>query len=357
MYPLIHILPLLFIVGLMLGGCQPVASAPSMAAPDNTADVIALPDLGPIQIAYVPVLAATPFFLAVEQGYFADQGLQVELQRVRNSDEMLAPMGTGQIDFTNVAVSTGFFNAMQQKLDIRVVGGAAGWQAPDQSASVLLVSKALVDNGEVSALAELKGRKIAINLRGSTLEYVLMRGLEQVGLTLADVELVTIPGPEMQAALANAAVDAAMIGSLNALPMIRNGVAVQLLADHDILPSGQGTVLAFGQRLLQSGNREVAVRLLMAYFQAVSDLLDRGWDDPEVVRVIEKYTEMAPAAILASPKPYLSSDGVLNEASILDIQSFQIEGGYVDYQEPVLVEQMTEPSFLIEAMARLGQED
>lgn len=358
----------LVVAVLLLSACQPVTAEPgsqqngepspqgAMTSPSSSAEVTALPELGAIQIAYVPVLAATPLFLAVEQGYFAEQDLQVELQRVRNSDEMLAPLGTGKIDFTNPAVTTGFFNAMQQELDIRMVAGAAGWQAPEYSASVLMVSKPLVDSGEVSSIADLKGRKIAINLRGSTLEYVLARGLEQAGLTMNDVELVPIPGPEMQVALANAAVDAAMVGSLNALPMIRNEVAVQLLADFDILPSGQGTVLVFGQRMLQPENREVAIRLLVAYFKAVNDLLARGWDDPAIVSVIEKYTEIAPAAIMASPKPFLSADGAINTASILDTQAFQIAGGYVAYQEPLAIEQMIEESILAEAMARLAQE-
>ena len=351
-----RMLVLLLAAVLILGACQPIIGDPAVKSLTTSADVTALPDLGPIQIAYVPVLAATPFFLAAEQGYFAQQGLQVELQRVRNSDEMLAPLGTGKIDFTNPAVTTGFFNAMQQELDIRIVAGAAGWQAPEHSASVLVVGKPLVDSGAVNSIADLKGRKIAINLRGSTLEYVLVRGLEQSGLTVNDVELVTIPGPEMQAAIANAAVDAAIVGSLNALPMIRNEVAVHLLADFDILPSGQGTVLAFGQRMLQPENREVAVRLLVAYFRAVSDLLDRGWDDPEIVSIIENYTEMMPAAIIASPKPYLTMDGALNMTSILDTQAFQLAGGYVLYQEPLAVEQMTDLSFLSEATARLTQE-
>lgn len=357
---------LLFSLTLLLSACQPInlgniaLPAPTTASeatlPASVAESEAtLPDLGTLQIAYVPVLAFTPLFVAAEKGYFAEQGLQVELQRVRNVDEMLAPLSTGQLDISLTGATTGFFNAMQQALDFRIVAGGNAAVNTSKGDPVLVVSKALMDSGAVSTVADLKGRKLAINLRGSALEYLLSKALEQAGLTLDDVELVTIPGGEMLAALANGAVDGAIAGGLNTQRMINEGVAVKLLADNEIIQSGQGGVVVVGQRLLQPANREVTIRILVAFLQAVRDLNENGWDNPEIIGIIQKYTEMEPALIARSAFPLFESNGALDEASIMDVQAFQISRGYVEYTEALPVAQMTDLTFLSEALARIEQ--
>lgn len=357
---------LLFSLALLLSACQPISlsnSAPPAPAAASEAtppapvaeSEAALPDLGALQIAYVPVLGFTPLFVAAEKGYFAEQGLQVELQRVRSVDEMLAPLSTGQLDISLMAPTTGFLNAMQQNLDFRIVAGGNAAVNPDKGDPILVVSKALMDSGEVSTVADLKGRKLAINLRGSALEYLLAKALEQAGLTLDDVELVTIPGGEMLPALANGAVDGAIAGGLNTQRMINEGVAVKLLADNEIIQSGQGGTVVVGQRLLEPANREVTIRALIAYLQAVRDLNENGWDNPEIIGIIQKYTEMEPALIARSAFPIFEMSGALDEASIMDIQAFQISRGYVEYTEALPVAQMVDLTFLSEALTRIEQ--
>lgn len=346
---------LLLSLTLLLSACQPINPSNSAALAPAAAGDSALPDLGALQLAYVPVLPFTPLFVAAEKGYFAEQGLQVELQRVRNVDEMLAPLSTGKIDLSLMGPTTGFFNAMHQALDVRAIAGANAIVSAGQGDPILVVSKALADSGAVKTVADLKGRKLAINLRGSALEYLLSKGLEQAGLTLDDVELVTIPGTEMLTALANGAVDGAIAGGLNTRRMIKEGVAVKLLSDTDILQGGQGGVVVVGQRLLQPANREVAIRVLAAYLKAVRDLNDNGWDNPEIIGMIQKYTEMEPAIIANSAFSLFASDGALDETSIMDIQAFQINRGYVEYKEALPVAQMTDLTFLREAVARVEQ--
>ena len=334
-------LGLLLTLTLLLSACQSLT-------PSNTRDS------APLQIAYVPLLGFAPLFVAADKGYFAEQGLQVELQRVRNPDEMLAPLSTGKVDISLMAVTTGFFNGMNQKLDFRVVAGADA-AVGTKGNPFLVVSKTLSESGAVRKVADLKGRKLAINLRGSALEYMLGKGLEQAGLTLDDVELVTIPGTEAQVAIANGAVAGAAVGALNAQRMIKDGVAVSLLADADVLRGGQGGVVVFGQRLLQPTNRDVAIRVLAAYLKAVRELNDGGWQDPKIVSILQKYTEMEPALIERSAKPTYIADGTLDEASIQDIQAFQIKRGYVEYKTALSVAQMANLTFVSEAAARLKQ--
>lgn len=358
-------LTLLLIFVFLLSACQPVmetgsapADTPAAAESSETTDTeSALPDLGALQVAFVPVIASAPFMVANDLGYFTDQGLTVELQNVRNVDEMLAPLSTGKIDVSAMVVTTGFFNAMAQDLDFRLVSGAGDPAVAAETAPFLAVSKTLFDSGEITEVADLAGRKLAINLRGSGLEYMLSKGLEQAGLTLSDVELVTIPGAEMLTAVENGAVDGAVAGILNIQRMVGENVAVPLLNNTDVFPTGgDAGGLIFGQRLLQPENHEVGVRFIMAYLQAARYLNDGGWEDPEVIAILQKYTGMEPAMIANSPVTAYSATGEIDEAGIMDVQSFQIANGYVEYTEPVPVEKMVELSMLEEALSRLDQE-
>lgn len=348
-------LGLLLSLTVLVSACQPVSPTNSAASAPAVDSAAALPDLGTLQIAYVPIIDFAPFFVAADKGYFAEQGLTIELQSVRNVDEMLAPLSTGKLDMTQMAVTTGFLNAMNQKLDFRIVAGVVDPKAPPAGLPFLAVSKALMDSGAVTQVADLKGRKIAINLRGSALEYLLAKGLEQAGLTLDDVELVTVPGGEMLVAIENGAVDGAVAGILNIQRMIGQGAAVPLLADTDVIEGGGGGGVVFGQRMLQPANREVAIRLLVAYLQAARYLNDGGWDDPEVIASLATYTGMEAAMIERSPRSVYAANGELDEAGMMDLQAFQISRGYVEYTETLPVAEMMDLTILSEALARLEQ--
>jgi len=350
-----HFFCLLLSLAPLLSACQPSKPGNTGAPAPAAGKEAALPALGTLQIAYVPVLPFTPLFVAADKGYFAEQGLQVELQRVRNVDEMLAPLSTGQMDLSLIGPTTGFFNAMRQALDVRIVAGANDMVSTGQGEPILVVRKALADSGAVKNVADLKGRKLAINLKGNIMEYLLAKGLAQAGLTLNEIELVTLPGSEMLTALANGAVDAAVATGSNTQRMIKEGVAVKLLADTDIMQGGQGGAVVFGQRLLQPANREAAIRVLAAYLKAARELNDNGWDKPDVIRIIRKYTGMEPALIEHSAKLGYNANGTLDEASLQDIQTFQISRRYVDYSGALPMAPMANLTFVREAVARLEQ--
>lgn len=350
-----RIVALLLSLAVLLSACQPITSSTTEAPAPAAAGDTALPDLGTLQIAYVPIMDFAPFFVAADKGYFAAQGLTVELQSVRNVDEMIAPLATGKVDMTAMAVTTGFLNAMNQKLDFRIVAGDDDPKATVDDTPFLVVSKALADSGAVTKVADLAGRKIAINLRGSALEYLLAKGLEQAGLTLNDVEMVTIPGGQMLAAMENGAVDGAVAGILNIQKMISEGVAVPLLNNADVVESGAGGGVVFGQRLLDPANREVGIRLLVAFFQAARYLNDGGWEDPEVIASLATYTGMDAALIEQSPHGVYAVNGEIDEASMMDLQAFQINYGYVEYTEVLPASAMVDLAMLTEAMARLEQ--
>ncbi len=319
-----------------------------------TAGVEELPDIGTIQIGYIPIFAFAPFFVADQKGYFAEQGLDVELQSFRSGGPMMAPLATGSLDVGGGETSPGLFNAINKGLDIKVVSGLAS-QPEGFGAVPLLVRQALVDSGEVTVPADLAGRKVAVNIVQGTAEYLAAKGLEQGGLTVDDVELVSIPFPEMPQALANGAVDAAILPHPLASRAIGSGDAAVLLDGDKVTFWPQNGVIYFGQRMLQPENHEIGVRFLVAYLKAVRDLHGDGWREDENVAAINATTNVPEAAIRNGVAYYFDTNGWIHRDSTADFQAYHFNRGYTELEEMLPLDQIIIDTYLDEALARLGR--
>ncbi|MFQ5612564.1 MAG: ABC transporter substrate-binding protein [Anaerolineae bacterium] len=327
-----------------------------LANPDAavTAGVEELPDIGTLQVGYIPIFAFAPFFVANEKGYFAEQGLTVELQSFRSGAFMMAPLTTGDLDAGGGETGPGLFNAIDQGLDIRVVSAMAS-QPPGFGAVPLLVRTDLIDSGTVSSVADLAGRKVALNVERGTAEYLLAKALEGAGLTVDDVEVVSLPFPEMPAAFANQAIDAAILPHPLASRAIGAGDAVALLEGDEITDTPQNGVIYFGQRLLQPENREIGVRFLIAYLKAARDLQGDGWRSDDNVAIINLVTNVPAPAIKNGVAYYFEPNGLINRASTEDFQLYHFNRGYTEMAAPLPLDQVIIDTYLDEALARLGR--
>jgi ABC-type nitrate/sulfonate/bicarbonate transport system substrate-binding protein len=102
----------------------PVATAPPTApitSPSVLPDVPAAAAPRVVRHADVPSIALAPVYVAAERGYFAAEGLDVQVERVAGAGDAVALLGTGQFDMSAGGLSAGTFNAIQRGVDIRMV--------------------------------------------------------------------------------------------------------------------------------------------------------------------------------------------------------------------------------------------
>lgn len=314
-----------------------------------------LPDLGTIKAGYIPTSGYSPLFLGVEKGYFEEKGLKVELERFDSGSKMIAPLSAGQLDVGSGEPGTALFNSRHQGLDVMVVCGMSS-QAPGYGGVPIVVRKDLYDSGELDEIAELKGRKVALNVLHGMGEYIIAKTLEKAGLTIDDVELVTLAFPDTPAALANGAVDASTLPQLIAEKAIEDGIAVELIRGDQIAGEIQTTVMYFGKRFLHPANREIAIRFLEVWLRGLRELYDEEWSNPENLAIISKYTNLPPETIKNSaPKQsYYNPNCDYNAESLEDIQNYYISRGYTEYTESIPLSQVVDDSFRKEVIDRIG---
>ena len=307
----------------------------------------ALPKIGTLKVAYAPHFGFSPYFIAKEKGYFADQGLDVELHRFRSGGHMLAPLSTGQLDVASGRVGTDLLNAFYQDMDIKIVAGGQLFDI------LFMVRKDLYDSEKIRKPADLKGAKMpAVSLRG-LVEYVYAQVLALGNLTIDDVSVITLPFHEIPNAFANRAIDAGATAYPMAAKILDAKSAVELpLGKTDTI---QGEVMFFGKRLLEPANREIGIRFMTAYVKALRDIQGEDWKKDEHVRIYSKYVKFPPALIKRCPSPAFPVNGQIDQDSITKQQAYHVERGYTESQKPLPLAQITEMSFLEKALERSGK--
>ncbi len=106
--PVIQIVGYLLLVSTLLAACttpgapQPAATvAPAIqatTAPAEATQVVTPQELTKIKVSVTPFLSYAPIFIAKEEGFFAEQGFDVEFVRFDKTAEAIPALAQGQID-------------------------------------------------------------------------------------------------------------------------------------------------------------------------------------------------------------------------------------------------------------------
>jgi NitT/TauT family transport system substrate-binding protein len=303
-----------------------------------------------VKMGQVPSFAYGGIYVGVERGYFAERGLDVELVLTRGGDTAFQVAG-GTLQFAGGSPDSAFFNGLKRGLPL--VGLATlALNPPDISDTPLMVRKQLYDSGQVTKVAQLKGRKIASLVPGGVVEYLLHLALKSGGLTMADVQVIAPLGfPQMVDALTTGAVDAALVAEPFGTMAVKKGVAVTLENKHDL---GEQLLWIQTNRDFAKDHPNVVVNFLIAYLKAARDIDRETWKGDKIVAIMQKYTKVPPEITRAAAPPVLPPSGALNLESIMAQQRYHISTGRLTYKEPIPVADFTNHTFLDRALAQLG---
>jgi NitT/TauT family transport system substrate-binding protein len=163
------------------------------------ADGIQAAQAEPLRISYFTWVGYGPLFVAQEMGFFADEGIEVELINIDDHTAAFSGLFAGQID----AIAAGTQDVLT-------------FAAPDEDRLVCVLpldesrgGDGILANKDIRTIADLKGRSVAVP-RGSLQQFYLAILLKEVGLTEADVEVVDLPAEDAGEAFMMQEVDAAV---------------------------------------------------------------------------------------------------------------------------------------------------
>src|SRR5690625_1154113 len=94
--------------------------------------------------------------------YFAEEGITIELVPIQSGQDGIPMLPNDQLDVMVAGFSAGMFNALSEGLEFKIVGSMGISPGdPDASPTALEVRQELIDDGTVTSVADLAGRKIA----------------------------------------------------------------------------------------------------------------------------------------------------------------------------------------------------
>jgi NitT/TauT family transport system substrate-binding protein len=183
--------------------------------------------------------------------------------------------------------------------------------------------------------------------------------LKSVGLKYSDVETVDMPLPDHVAALKNKSVDASASVEPGPALAVRNGDAVVIRSDDEILPNHQIAVLLYAEEFARK-QPEAAKKFMRAYIRAVrfynGALKDGRLDGPNADAVIAILSEATPIKSrdiykLITPTG-MNPDGRVNKASLAYDLAFYADQGLV--KGAVNLDDVVDGTFVEAALKDLG---
>lgn len=337
------IIPLLLLV-LILAACAPAGTPGTPAATEPS--VINTPEPTPTYETFHFKLGTSgyasdaPYYIANEEGFFAEQGLEVEFVRFEKVSDLVPALISGDLDAVTVIVTPGLFNAIAQDATLKIVAGKGIFDPTACEYSALMISPETKSSGRLDDPANWVGMKIA-EQRGSVAVYAIDLLLQQNGLSLEDIEIVDMPIASRQEALKNGAVDVAVAIEPWITRFTNSGGAVFWQGLNNILPNFPLAMVAYGPTLLEE-HPEIGQRFMIAFMKGVAQYNEGK--TPRNVEIIAQYTQLAPEEVEQSCWQVILPDGGVDVQSMLDFQTWAIAKGMVEV--PVTAEEIYDPSFI-----------
>jgi len=309
----------------------------------------------PVKLGHLGIVADGPFYLAIENGYFKAEGIEVQLERFTSAAQATAPLSTNQVQLVGGGMSAGLFNAFARGWPVRIVMPRTR-DVPGFSSDTLIVRNDL--RSSVRGLQDLKGKKIAINAPNAALHYMVGKMLESAGVKLTEVELVVMPWPNMGPALETKAIDAGAVVEPFAAIYNEKNIAFPFRRSADVLtrPYFEVSVILYNTDW-SSRNADQAKAFTVAYLRGARDYYDAMRGGPkrkQVVDVLMKYTSLKdPAQYNQIQWEYVDPNLQFNVESMRDQQEWYAAQGSV--AKKVDVDSMIDRSFVDHALAKLGR--
>jgi len=308
-----------------------------------------------IRVGSSPVLSSAGIYLAEDEGYFKEQGLEVEITDIANSGApMTLLLSKDELDVGAGNLSSGLFNAAAQGHKFKLVADK-GHVAKDRDYIALIVRQDHIASGRFKTLKDLKGFKMGLTaLDGVSQQIVADRFLKKAGLTGKDVEYVKLSYAEMNTTLKTKSLDATIQLEPFVAQAELGGFAKRIAGSSEVHPGQQSAVIFYGPGFIQK-RREDAVKFMVAYLKGVR-LYNQSLTDPaarkKVRALLGRRMKISDERMWDKMVPIgLRDNGELNSEALEEDLKWYREQGYL--KAAVKAADVVDHSFVREAAKRL----
>jgi NitT/TauT family transport system substrate-binding protein len=299
-----------------------------------------------VRIGALRLPSSGPIFIAVERGYFRDEGLTPEITWFDAAAALPVAVVSGDLDVGITGLTAAAFN-LAARGGIKVIASQVR-EEPGFRLNAFLATRRAYQGGFTS-LRQVAGRRIGITTFGSTFHYNFGLIARKYGFPLSRITFVPLQTLQnLQAALAGGQIDGALLPAAQSRQLEASG-AVRILAwASDEAPWQLGAVFTRPQTI--QSQRPMIERFVRAYQKGAraynqafntrdaAGKVTRGREYDELMAIVARYTKL-PAAQLQDAMPFIDADARIDVGSVYSQLRFWQEANMVDRSarpEPLL---------------------
>ena len=304
-----------------------------------------------VRIGIARGLGTATTMIAIEKGYFREQGIRVEVEELESAANVMSLLAQGALQIVEGGITVGYFNAIERGLPLSIVADRVSTPLNHK----LLIRADLAD--VIKTPADLRGRAIASNGPGTVTTYEVGKILKSGGVGIKDVDIKILSFVQMGIGLANKAVDAALVIQPWASQYVEQGIA-RVLADPDDYADPKPLTIAVNLINMDwaAKDKDLVKRYFLAYQKAAYEYCQAyhgGGNRREVIDIIVRTgMETRPDVLNRFPWPARNPNGRINVPSLLDMQTYYLAEGLVTKELPV--EKLLTNEFVDYATQKLG---
>lgn len=243
-----------------------------------------------IHVVTPPVDSAAEVFFAKEMGFFAEHGLDVDIQPGTNGSAMASAVASDAVDIGYSDLVT-LAKAYLKGIPFVAIAPAALWTSTAPVAGLVVLSTSPIKNAK-----DLSGKVIAIPGLATLAEYSPRAWIDQNGGDSSSVKFIEMPYSAMPAALTAERIDSAYI-SEPFLAVVKNNVRILGYAHN-----------AVAKQFLQSAwfttpqwarDHQDAVKRFAAAMRETAVWANQKRNQAKSAEILAKYTKIDPAVIAA----------------------------------------------------------
>jgi NitT/TauT family transport system substrate-binding protein len=272
-----------------------------------------------VSLGLLKLTGGAPLYIASEKGYFKEEHLDVQFKWFDASNAVNVAIASNNVDVGANGLTADLYNMVAAGQKVIIVADKGKEEKGYQLSAVVVHTDSPIHNIE-----DLKGKKVGVTSIGSAGHYMIGNILEKHGMSMKDIELVSLSSTRSQLeALKGKQVDAVMLLSSNIAIAVKEGYG-KVLANVADEMNYQSTAILISPKF--SADKDAVARFLRAYIKGTRYYYDavltkkdgqlvKGQNYDEVVKIVAKYAEQ-PEDIIRDSFPYIDRDGKLQADDI-----------------------------------------
>ncbi len=278
-----------------------------------------------VRMFLAPFMDFAPIFIALEEGFFAEEGILIEPVKFSKPSNAIPALLTDELDVAPVLISAATINAIGKGGGAFKAVAGMGHLAAGKCSTTALVARLPLSMKPLTS-EDIQGKVFEVPPI-SVHRFFLERWLQRFGLTIDDIKTVYLKDAIIGEALERGSLDFSVLSEPWITRLTNSGHGKVVLSVENELPDYQLAVILFGPSLLKD-DPETGKKFIAAYIKGIRQFQEGSTQ--RNLSILAKHTGMDIDFLQSVCLPAINENGRINFQSIGTFQQWAFEKGYID---------------------------